>query len=169
MISTMKLRDLRNQAAEMDGQQVTIAGWVRTIRESRNFAFMELSDGSCFGTVQVVLERESLPQYDLLCAQNVGASVIITGNVVVTPQAKQPFEIKATQGEVEGESTPTFPMQKKRHTMEYLRTQAHLRPRTNTFQAVLRVRSLTAYAIHRFFQERNFVYVHTPIITTRDC
>ncbi len=169
MIRTMKLRELKQKASQLDGQQVTIAGWVRTIRESRNFAFMELSDGSCFGTVQVVLEREALPQYELLCAQNVGASVIITGSVVLTPQAKQPFEIKAAHGEVEGESDPSFPMQKKRHTLEYLRTQAHLRPRTNTFQAVLRVRSLTAYAIHRFFQERNFVYVHTPIITTSDC
>jgi len=169
MIETMKLRRLKAEAQSLAGQTVTVGGWVRTIRESKNFAFMELADGSCFGSVQVVLDRESLPQYDVIVKQNVGAAVIITGTVVLTPEARQPFEIKAAQGSVEGESTPDFPMQKKKHSMEYLRTQPHLRPRTNTFQAVLRVRSLCAYAIHRFFQERGFVYVNTPIITTSDC
>ena len=169
MIETMKLRQLRMDFAAWEGQPVHIAGWVRTIRNSKNFAFMELNDGSCFGSVQIVLERESLPEYDTVTALNVGASVLVEGTVVVTPQAKQPFEVKATHVEVEGVSSPDYPLQKKRHSFEYLRTIAHLRPRTNTFAAVMRVRSLTAYAIHTFFQERNFVYVHTPILTTNDC
>lgn len=169
MIKTLKLRQLRGSAECLDGQSVDIAGWVRTIRDSRNIAFMELSDGSCQTTVQVVLNRDTLPNYDEMIKLNVGAAVLVTGNVVLTPEAKQPFEVQATSIQVEGASTPDYPLQKKRHSMDYLRSIAHLRPRTNTFQAVLRVRSLTAYAIHRFFQDRDFVYVHTPIITTSDC
>ena len=169
MINTLKLRSLRQSAECLDGQSVNIAGWIRTIRDSRNIAFMELSDGSCQGTVQVVLERGNLPNYEEMVKLNVGAAVLVTGQVVLTPSAKQPFEIKASSVTLEGASTPDYPLQKKRHSLDYLRTIAHLRPRTNTFQAVLRVKSLTAYAIHRFFQDRDFVYVHTPIVTTSDC
>jgi len=160
---------LNKQYAELDGQQVGIAGWIRTIRQSKNFAFMELTDGTAFGTVQVVLEPDAVENYDEVVKQNVGASVSVCGNVVVTPNSKQPYEIKATGVEVLGKSTPDYPLQKKRHSFEYLRTIAHLRPRTNTFMAVFRLRSVLAYAIHKFFQERGFVYAHTPLITASDC
>jgi len=169
MEKTLKLRDLRDHASDYADQTVLVAGWVRTIRRSKNFAFMELSDGSCFGTVQVVLTDNETRNYDEAASQNVGAAVFVTGKLILTPEAKQPYEIQAEEVKIEGESTPDFPIQKKRHSMEFLREQAHLRPRTNTFQAVLRVRSLAAYAVHKFFQERNFVYVNTPIITTSDC
>ena len=164
-----KLRELRARAQERGGSTVTVGGWVRTIRDSKNLAFMELNDGSCFGSLQVVVPRDTNPDYDDVVKLNVGSAVIIEGTVVLTPENKQPFELSATKVRVEGESTPDYPMQKKRHSLEYLRTVAHLRPRTNTFSAVFRLRSLTAYAIHRFFQERGFVYVHTPIITGSDC
>jgi len=169
MEKSIKLRDLRAQAENCANETVTIAGWVRTIRRSKNFSFMEVSDGSCFGTLQVVLTQEETRGYEEAVNQNVGAAVLVTGKLVLTPQAQQPFEIHAASVLIEGESAPEFPIQKKRHSMEFLREQAHLRPRTNTFQAVLRVRSIAAYAIHKFFQERNFVYVHTPILTTSDC
>ena len=141
---------------------------VRSIRDSKTFGFMVLSDGTFFETLQVVY-ADGLENFAAISRLNVGAAVIVTGVVTPTPQAKQPFEIQAAEVVVEGESTPDYPLQKKRHGFEYLRTISHLRPRTNTFQAVFRVRSLTAYAIHRFFQERDFVYVHTPLITGSDC
>ncbi|MBQ4108933.1 MAG: asparagine--tRNA ligase [Clostridia bacterium] len=150
-------------------KEITVCGWARTIRSSNAFGFIELNDGSYFTNLQVVFEAEFLENYQEIAKQNVGASLIVCGTLVLTPEAKQPFEIKAKKIEVEGQSTPDYPLQKKRHTLEYLRTIAHLRPRSNLFSAVFRVRSVAAFAIHKFFNERNFVYVHTPIITGSDC
>ena len=150
-------------------KEVTLGGWARSIRDSRAFGFIDLYDGSCFKTVQVVFEREKLANYDEIAKLNVGSAVVVRGVMVLTPGMKQPFEIKATAITVEGTSTPDYPLQKKRHTVEYLREQAYLRPRTNLFSAVFRVRSEVAYAIHSFFHERGFVYVHTPLITGSDC
>ena len=141
---------------------------MRSIRDSKTFGFMVVNDGTFFEPVQVVY-ADKLDNFETICKLNVGAAVIVTGEVKVTPEMKQPFEIHAQEVVIEGESTPDYPLQKKRHSFEYLRTISHLRPRTNTFQAVFRVRSLTAYAIHKFFQERDFVYVHTPLITGSDC
>ncbi len=151
------------------GKTVTLGGWARSIRDSKAFGFIDLNDGSCFKGVQVVFEREKIENYDEIAKQNVGAALVVTGVVELTPENKQPFEIKATSVEVEGTSTPDYPLQKKRHTVEYLREQAYLRPRTNLFSAVFRVRSEVAYAIHTFFNQRGFVYVHTPLITASDC
>ena len=151
------------------GKEVTVGGWARTIRDMKNFGFIELNDGSCFRNLQVVMEAGSLENYKEIAAQNVGAALIVTGTIVLTPEAKQPLELKAAAIEVAGPSTPDYPLQKKRHTVEYLRTIQHLRPRTNLFSAVFRVRSVAAMAIHEFFQSRGFVYVHTPIITASDC
>ncbi len=151
------------------GKTVTLGGWVRNLRDSKAFGFIDLNDGSCFKSIQVVFERDIIDNYDEIAGQNVGASLIVTGTVALTPGAKQPFELKAAKIEVEGTSTPDYPLQPKRHTVEFLREQAYLRPRTNLFSAVFRVRSEVAYAIHSFFNERGFVYVHTPIITASDC
>ncbi|MDD6214096.1 MAG: asparagine--tRNA ligase [Firmicutes bacterium] len=148
--------------------EVIVSGWVRNIRASKNFGFIELNDGSFFKPVQVVIEDE-LGNFDKISKLNISAAITVSGKLVLTPDAKQPFEIKAEKVEIEGASSPDYPIQNKRHTLEFLRTQCHLRPRTNTFSAVFRVRSMIAYAIHQFFQERGFVYVHTPIITTSDC
>ena len=149
---------------------VKVSGWVRTMRESKAFAFVELNDGSYFKNLQIVLEADKLENYHELTKKiGVGAAIEAEGEIVPTPEMKQPFELKATALTVLGESPSDYPLQKKRHTLEYLRTMTHLRPRTNTFQAVFRVRSLAAYAIHQFFQERGFVYVHTPLITGSDC
>ncbi|MCD8117469.1 MAG: asparagine--tRNA ligase [Oscillospiraceae bacterium] len=150
-------------------ESITVCGWARTIRDQKNFGFIDLNDGSAFKGVQVVFERAVLDNYDEIAKLNVGAALIVTGPLVLTPEAKQPFEIKAQTIQVEGVSAPDYPLQKKRHTVEYLRTIQHLRPRTNLFSAVFRVRSVAAQAIHTFFQERGFVYVHTPIITGSDC
>ena len=148
---------------------VTVCGWARTVRDQKNFGFIELNDGSAFKGVQVVIEREKLDNYDDIAKLNVGAALIVTGSLVLTPEAKQPFEIKADKVEIEGVSAPDYPLQKKRHTVEFLRTIQHLRPRTNLFSAAFRVRSVAAQAVHEFFQSRGFVYVHTPIITGSDC
>ena len=148
---------------------ITVAGWARTIRSSNVFGFIELNDGSYFKNLQVVIEEAKLSNYREVIKQNIGASFVISGTLVLTPDAKQPFELKAECVELEGASTPDYPLQKKKHSFEYLRTIAHLRPRTNTFNAVFRVRSCVAYAIHSFFHERGFVYVHTPLITGSDC
>ena len=147
---------------------MTVGGWVRSVRDSKTFGFIVVNDGTFFEPLQVVY-HDTMENFAMISRLNVGAAIIVTGTLVATPDAKQPFEIQADSIEVEGESTPDYPLQKKRHSMEYLRTITHLRPRTNTFQAVFRVRSLIAYAIHQFFQERNFVYVHTPLITGSDC
>ena len=148
---------------------VTVGGWVRSIRASNAFGFAVLNDGSAFGTLQVVFEADKLQNYTEIAKQNVGAALVVTGTLVLTPEAKQPFELKADRIEVEGTSTPDYPLQKKGTSLEFMRTIAHLRPRANTFNAVFRVRSECAFAIHKFFNERGFVYVHTPIITTSDC
>ena len=149
-------------------QEITVGGWVRSVRDSKTFGFVVLHDGTYFETLQVVY-HDTMDNFAEISKLNVGAAIVVKGTLVATPQAKQPFEIQATEIAVEGASAPDYPLQKKRHSLEYLRTITHLRARTNTFQAVFRVRSLCAYAIHKFFQERGFVYVHTPLITGSDC
>ncbi len=151
------------------GQKVRVAGWIRSIRDNGSFGFVIINDGSFFENLQVVVEKSKLSNYDEIVSQNVGAALWFEGVICMTPDAKQPFELNAEYARVEGRSTPDYPLQKKRHSSEYLRTIAHLRPRTNLFSAVFRVRSVLAYAIHSFFYERGFVYVHTPIITSSDC
>ena len=164
----INIRDLYRNYKEYADKEVTIGGWLRSKRDSKTFGFLVINDGTFFEPLQVVYS-DALANFADISKLNVGAAVIATGVVTLTPDAKQPFEIQATAVEVEGDSTPDYPLQKKRHSFEYLRTISHLRPRTNTFQAVFRVRSLCAYAIHKFFQERDFVYVHTPLITGSDC
>lgn len=154
---------------DYDGKAITVCGWARSIRASNAFGFIELNDGSCAGNLQVVFEADKLANYSEIAKQNVGAALVVRGTLVLTPDAKQPFELKADAVEVEGVSTPEYPLQKKKHSFEFLRTIAHLRPRANTFNAVFRVRSECAFAIHEFFNDRGFVYVNTPIITTSDC
>ena len=168
MEKLIPVRSLFKDTATYAGQEVKLGGWVRNLRASKNFGFINLSDGTFFSQVQIVYGAE-LANFAEISKLNIGAAVIVTGMLVETPEAKQPFEIQASEILVEGASTPDFPIQPKRHSMEYLRTVSHLRPRTNMFQAVFRVRSLAAYAIHKFFQERGFVYVHTPLITGSDC
>ena len=165
----IRLKEIASNVAAFDQKSVTVAGWIKTVRDSKAFGFIELSDGSCFKNTQIVFERANLDNYDEIAHQNVGASVYVTGTVVATPENKQPYEIKAQKIVVEGESSPEYPLQKKRHSVEFLREIAHLRPRTNLFSAVFRIRSEAAFAIHKFFNERGFVYVHTPIITGSDC
>ena len=162
------VRELYKNTELYIDKEVEIGGWIRNVRDSKTFGFLVINDGTYFQTLQVVY-GDKLNNFDEICKLNVGASVIVKGILVATPKAKQPFEIQASEVTVEGPSTPDYPLQPKRHTFEYLRTISHLRPRTNTFQAVFRVRSLIAYAIHKFFQERDFVYVHTPLITGSDC
>ena len=157
----------RNREKYLD-QTVRVGGWVRSVRASKAFGFIALHDGSCFDTLQVVY-HDTMDNFAEVSHLNVGAAIIVSGTLVATPDAKQPFEIQAESVQVEGASAPDYPLQKKRHSLEFLRTITHLRPRTNTFQATFRVRSLCAYAIHKFFQERGFVYVHTPLITGSDC
>lgn len=185
----LELTELKKIGADVSsyaGKKVTVGGWVRSNRDSKNIGFLTISDGSCFQTLQIVYsdslasgaeaaEKKAARQsgdkaldFAGVAKLNVGASVIATGTIVLTPQARQPFEMQAEEILLEGESTPDYPMQAKRHSMEFLRTMPHLRVRTNTFQAVMRVRSVAAYAIHRFFQENGFVYVHTPLITSSD-
>ena len=167
-MNLLSVRELHKNTAAYAGKEVELGGWIRNLRASKNFGFLILSDGTYFDTLQVVI-GDSMANFAEICKLNIGAAVIVKGTLVLTPEAKQPFEIQAESVSVEGPSTPDFPVQPKRHTMEYLRTIPHLRARTNTFQAVFRVRSLAAYAIHKFFQERDFVYVHTPLITASDC
>ena len=162
------IRELYKNKDQYLDQKITVGGWVRSIRDSKAFGFIVLNDGTFFEPLQIVY-HDTMDNFEEISKLNVGAAVIVTGTLVATPQAKQPFEIQADTVEVEGASAPDYPLQKKRHSFEYLRTISHLRPRTNTFQAVFRIRSLTAYAIHKFFQERGFVYVHTPLITGSDC
>ena len=164
----INIRDLFRDKEKYLGNKVTVGGWVRSVRDSKTFGFIVVNDGTFFEPLQVVY-HDTMENFAQISRLNVGAAIIVTGTLIATPDAKQPFEIQADSIEVEGESTPDYPLQKKRHSMEYLRTITHLRPRTNTFQAVFGVRSLIAYAIHQFFQERNFVYVHTPLITGSDC
>ena len=164
-----KIAQLYADAEALGGSRVTVAGWVKSVRDMKNFGFVTINDGSCFRDLQVVMNRDDLANYDEIAHQNVSAALICTGTVKLTPDAPQPFELTAETIEVEGPSAPDYPLQKKRATVEFLRTQQHLRPRTNLFRAVFRIRSVAAAAIHRFFQDRGFVYVNTPIITTSDC
>ncbi|HAP34035.1 MAG TPA: asparagine--tRNA ligase, partial [Lachnospiraceae bacterium] len=164
----VEVRSLFKETDKYAGKEVTIGGWVRSNRDSKNFGFIVVNDGSFFKPVQVVYGAEKIENFAEIAKINIGSAVIVKGILTLTPEAKQPFEIQAEEISVEGPSTPDYPLQKKKHSLEYLRTIPHLRARTNTFEAVFRVRSLAAYAIHKFFQERNFVYVHTPIITASD-
>ncbi len=168
-LERIRVKSLFRETAAFADKEVTLGGWIRTMRVSKNFGFIELNDGSFFKNVQIVFEAGALDNYEEITKQNVGAALIVKGKLVETPGAKQPFEIKAASIAVEGTSTPDYPLQKKRHSVEYLREIAYLRPRTNLFSAVFRVRSLIAMAIHEYFQNQGFVYVHTPIITGSDC
>ncbi len=163
-----ELRDLQKHFEDVAGKEIVVCGWARTIRDSKNIAFISLNDGA-FKSVQIVVERAKIANYDEIVKENVGASFEIVGRVVVTPNAQQPFEINATNVEVLGSCDTDYPLQKKRHTIEFLRTIPTIRARGNLFNAVFRIRSVSAFAIHKFFNERNFVYVHTPIITSNDC
>ncbi len=165
----VKIAELYKDSAKFANKEITVCGWVKTIRDSKALGFMQLNDGSFFKDLQVVFVEEKVKNFKEVAKLNVGSAVCVKGVLLLTPQAKQPFEIQATGIFIEGESTSDYPLQKKRHTLEYLRTIAHLRPRTNTFGAAYRVRSAAAYAIHKFFQEQGFVYAHTPIITGSDC
>ena len=162
------IRDLYRDREKYFGTEITVGGWIRSIRDSKTFGFIVVNDGTFFEPLQIVYS-DKLENFDKISKLNVGSAIIVKGIVVATPEAKQPFEMQAAEVWVEGASTADYPLQKKRHSFEYLRTSSHLRPRTNTFQAVFRVRSLIAYAIHTFFMERGFVYVHTPLITGSDC
>ncbi len=162
------VREIYREREQYLEKEITVGGWVRSVRDSKTFGFLVLHDGTFFETLQIVF-HDRMDNFSEICRLNVGAAVIVTGTLVATPQAKQPFEIQAERITVEGASAPDYPLQKKRHSVEFLRTISHLRARTNIFQATFRVRSLTAYAIHKFFQERDFVYVHTPLITGSDC
>ena len=168
-MSYTKIAAVFADSEDLAGKTLTVGGWVRTIRDLKGFGFIELNDGSCFKNLQVVMESAALENYKEIAAQNVGAALVVTGTVVMTPEAKQPLELKAAKIAVEGVSAPEYPLQKKRHSVEFLRTIQHLRPRTNLFSAAFRVRSVAAHAIHCFFQDRGFVYVHTPLITASDC
>ncbi len=163
------LKSIFDDAKSFGGKTVTVCGWAKTIRDSKSFGFIELNDGSYFKNCQIVFDREKVANYDEIAKQNVGACLMVNGTLILTPENKQPFEINADEITVLGTSTPDYPLQKKRHSLEFLRGIAHLRPRTNTFNAVFKIRSQAAYAIHSFFNERGFVYVHTPIITGSDC
>ena len=164
-----RLNDLFSDFSKYAEQEVTVCGWMRSIRDMSQIGFLQLNDGSTFADLQVVFDRENLTNYAEIVGQNVGAALSITGKVLLTPDRDQPLELQAVSVSVEGTSSPDYPLQKKRHSVEFLRTVAHLRPRTNLFRAVFRVRSVAAQVIHQFFQEQNFVYVHTPIITGSDC
>ena len=169
MVDITKIAAIYADAERYGGMTVTVGGWAKTIRDLKTFGFIELNDGSCFRNLQVVMDANILANYKEIAAQNVGAALIVIGEVVLTPEAKQPLELKATEIAVEGPSTPDYPLQKKRHSVEFLRTIQHLRPRTNLFNATFRVRSAAAFAVHEFFQSRGFTYVNTPIITGSDC
>ncbi|MBR2928288.1 MAG: asparagine--tRNA ligase, partial [Oscillospiraceae bacterium] len=165
----VKIAAVFADSESLGGKSITVCGWARTIRDMKTFGFVELNDGSCFKNLQVVMDANTLENYKEIASQNVGAALIVKGTMVLTPEAKQPLEIKAESIAVEGVSTPDYPLQKKRHSIEFLRTIQHLRPRTNLFSAAFRVRSVAAHAVHCFFQDQGFVYVNTPIITGSDC
>lgn len=169
VVKRIEIKKLFQNAKSFSEQQITVCGWLRTVRDSKSIGFLELNDGSSFRNLQIVLEAGKVENFAEIVKLNVGAAVSVTGRVLLTPQAKQPLEIHAETVTLEGASAPEYPLQKKRHSLEYLRSIAHLRPRTNTFEAVFRVRSVAAYAIHKFFNENGFVYAHTPLITGSDC
>ena len=168
MMDLTDVRELYREREKYIGKEVTVGGWIRSIRDSKTFGFIVVNDGTFFEPLQIVYS-DKLENFEQISKLNVGSAILVKGTIVATPEAKQPFEMQAEEVFVEGASTADYPLQKKRHSFEYLRTISHLRPRTNTFQAVFRVRSLIAYAIHTFFMERGFVYVHTPLITGSDC
>ncbi len=163
-----EIKDLFLFPSQFDSQEITVCGWAKSIRDHKTTAFIHLTDGSCHSPLQVVFTSE-LQNYADVASQNVGAAFIVKGIFKLTPDAKQPFEVEASEVTIEGQSSPDYPLQKKHHSLEFLRTLPHLRTRTNTLSATFRVRSVTAYAIHKFFNEHGFVYAHTPIITTSDC
>lgn len=163
------VKSLYETPEQFEGKTITVGGWIKNLRCSNMFGFVSLNDGSCFSNLQIVIEEGNLDNYKEIASQNTGAALMVTGTFVLTPDAKQPFEMKAQSVCVEGASSPDYPLQNKKHSMDFLRTIAHLRPRANTFNAVFRVRSVAAQAIHRFFAENGFVYVNTPLITTSDC
>ena len=163
------VKSIYRNTADYANKEVTLGGWIRTMRVSKNFGFIELNDGSFFKNIQIVFEADTLSNYAEITKLGVGAAIIVKGLLEETPEEKQPFEVKAQEIAIEGTSTPDYPLQKKRHSVEFLRQIAYLRPRTNMFSATFRVRSLIAYAIHQFFQDKGFVYAHTPIITGSDC
>ncbi|MBE6020372.1 MAG: asparagine--tRNA ligase [Clostridiales bacterium] len=165
----IQIRQIFRNTDEYAGKEITVRGWVRTNRSSNKFGFIELNDGTFFKSVQVVYEQEFITNFEEISKAPIAAALMVKGTLALTPDAKQPFEIKAKEVVIEADSAADYPLQKKRHSMEFLREIAHLRPRSNTFSAVFRVRSLVAYAIHKFFQDNDFVYVHTPIITGSDC
>lgn len=163
------IKKLYRETEKFDGKEVVISGWIRNNRASNKFGFIELNDGSFFKPIQIVYERDFIDNFGIIAKANLATAIKVVGKTVLTPEAKQPFEIKASKIEILADSNEDYPLQNKRHSMEFLREIAHLRPRSNTFSAVFRIRSMVAYAIHKFFQERGFVYVHTPIITGSDC
>ena len=167
-MNLVTVRQLYKEKEKYVGKEIEVGGWIRSVRNSKTFGFIVINDGTYFETLQIVF-NDSIENFAKISKLNVGAAILVKGVLEATPNAKQPFEIQAISEEIEGDSTPDYPLQKKRHSLEFLRTISHLRPRTNTFQAVFRVRSLIAYAIHQYFQERDFVYVHTPLITGSDC
>lgn len=164
----IEIRDLNKTYQDYANMEITVCGWARTVRDSKQIAFIELNDGA-FKSVQIVVEKNKIKNYDEVVKQNVGASFMVKGRVIVTPNAKQPYELNASEVKVLGESDTDYPLQKKRHTIEFLRTLPTIRPRGNLFNAVFRIRSVASFAIHKYFHERNFVYLHTPIITSSDC
>ena len=164
-----QIRDLFREVTNYIHSEITVCGWARTIRNSKTLGFIELNDGTCFQNLQVVMDDGKVENFKEIVKQNVGCALMVKGDLVLTPNAKQPFEVHAAEVTVVGASTPDYPLQKKRHSLEYLRTIAHLRPRANTFSAVFRVRSACAFAIHEFFNQRGFIYAHTPLITSSDC
>ena len=169
MKKSMDLKQVFASANELEGKSIVVGGWVKTIRASKAIGFIELNDGTCFKNLQIVFEEDKVANFAEISKMNVGSALYIKGKIVLTPEMRQPFELHAEKIEVEGESPADYPLQKKRHSPEFLRTIAHLRARTNLYGAAFRVRSVAAYAIHKFFQESGFVYVHTPIITGSDC
>ena len=165
----IQIKEIFRNQKEYIGKEISVCGWVRQIRDSKKLGFIELNDGSFFKCIQVIFEEDKISNFKDVAKLSISSSILVKGDLVETPEGKQPFEIHAKEIEILGASDLDYPIQNKRHTFEYLRTVAHLRPRTNTFMAVFRVRSLVAYAIHKFFQEQGFVYVHTPLITGSDC
>ncbi len=165
----IEIANIYKSAEQFADKEITVCGWVRTQRASKAIGFLEINDGGCFKSLQVVFEDEKINNFKEISKINVGAAVIVTGTLILTPDAAQPFEINANEIIIEGESAPDYPLQKKRHTLEYLRTIGHLRPRANTYSAAFRVRSVASFAIHKFFQERGFMYAHTPLISCSDC
>ena len=164
-----EIKEIYARSGELDGQRLAVSGWIRKIRDSKSIGFLELNDGSSFKGIQIVFEQDKLANFKDIVKLNISAAVNVTGTLVLTPDAGQPFEINADSVEVEGHSTPDYPLQNKRHTLEFLRTIGHIRPRANLLNAAFRVRSAAAFAIHKFFNERGFIYAHTPIISCSDC